>query len=218
MPRLSVLSAAVVVAAGSLAAEAAAQTAQVPAKLAVKRAVVKDGRLDVRAAITSLAKGNVNIRYRAAGTTTTFATQIDDGRVSISKLLPLAQRRRRTGIVTLTYPGSDGVRFDRVRLRAAPRKARLRLASAAIDDLGALLVSGTISARARGTVRLRLEYTEQGGIFEVFARAAIVDGRWSVEAALPRPAAAIGGQLSIQFTGYALRKIRGEQISRHLTP
>jgi len=189
-----------------------------PAKLAVKRAAVTHGRLDVLAAVAPLAKGRVSVSYRSAGTTTAFSATIKNGRSSITKLLPPAQRRKRTGIVTLTYPGSASVRSDSVRLRAARRQARLRLAKASIDDLGTLRVSGTISARARGNVRVRLSYTEQSSVFEIFYKAPIIEGRWFVESTLPRAAAVLGGELSIRFTGYGRRRIRGEQLAKQVMP
>ncbi len=80
-------------------------------------------------------------------------------------------------------------------------------------------MSGTITKRARGVVRIRLEYTAgNGGVEFLNHTAKIHDGDWSLTRALPAAVAKSGGQLSVQFTGYQARRIRGEQLAKAVAP
>ena len=190
-----------------------------PAKLQVQRAGVRGGRLDVLARITGRATGSVNVSYRSSGTTTRFTTQIKNGTVRINRSLPSSQRRKSTGILTMTYAGNDRVRSDEVRLRAASGKALLKRTATRIDGNGRLQVAGTISKRAKGVVRVRLGYTTADESVKFLEYAAMIhNGRWSLTKALPTDAARSGGQLSIQYTGYEPRRIRGEQLAKAVTP
>jgi hypothetical protein len=189
-----------------------------PAKLQVLRAGIGDGRLDVLARITARATGRVDVSYESSGRTTRFTAAIADGTVRIDHLLPRAQRRKTTGIVTIEYAGNDRVRSDDVRLRAASGKAVLRRGVTRIDAKHRLLVAGTTSLRALGVVRVRLGYTVADGTARFLDHTArIRSGRWSLSAALPTAARA-GGQLSIQYTGYEPRAIRGEQLAKAVSP
>jgi subtilisin-like proprotein convertase family protein len=188
-----------------------------PAKLQVLRAGVASGRLDVLAAITAKAAGKVRVTYRSAGATTAFDAAISGGRIRFRKALPRSQRSKPTGIVTLTYRGSALVEPDGVTLRAARGKARLLRTSSRIDAKGRLGVTGTVSPRVRGVVRVRLSYAAAGGVSaSLDYRAKIARGRWSLNQRLPAAAAAAGGLLSIQFTGYEPLGIRGEQIAKEV--
>jgi subtilisin-like proprotein convertase family protein len=190
-----------------------------PAKLQVQRAGVSAGKLDVLAAITARATGTVRVTYRSAGATTSFAAAISNGRIRFRRSLPAAQRSKPTGIFTLTYAGTSLVHPDSVALRAAGGKARLVRRSSAIDAGGRLRVAGRISPRARGVVRVRLSYPAAGGeLTTLDYTARIAAGRWSLTQELPPAAAAAGGQLSIQFTGYEPLRIRGEQIAKEVAP
>jgi hypothetical protein len=189
-----------------------------PAKLKVERAGVRDGRLDVLVNITGRADGELEVEYHAAGQKTRFTVEIEDRYVRINERLPAPQRSRSTGIVTLTYAGNEGVRSDEVRVRAARGKALLERRTAAIDN-GRLEVSGSISERANGVVRLSLGYVNGAGDLEYLsARAEIDDGTWKVSEPLPAAAARSGGQLSIQFTGLLSERMRGEQDSKQVLP
>jgi subtilisin-like proprotein convertase family protein len=189
-----------------------------PAKLQVLRAGVAGGRLDVLAAITAKATGKVRVTYRSAGATTAFDAAISGGRIRFREALPRSQRSKPTGIVTLTYRGSALVEPESVTLRAARGKARLLRTSSRIDAKGRLRVTGTISPRVRGVVRVRLTYAAAGGrSASLDYRAKIARGRWSLNQQLPAAAAAAGGLLSIQFTGYEPLGIRGEQIAKEVT-
>ena len=188
-----------------------------PAKIEVLRAGVTGGRLDVLAAITAKASGKVRVGYRSAGRTTSFEAPISNGRIRFRQSLPRSQRAKSTGIFTLNYAGNPLVEPDSVTLRAASGKARLALTSSRISS-NRLLVAGTISPRARGVVRVRLAFTAGGASKSLDFRAKIAAGKWSLNGTLPAAAAAAGGQLSIQFTGYEPLRIRGEQIARAVAP
>ncbi|MBW3609263.1 MAG: hypothetical protein KY463_13090, partial [Actinobacteria bacterium] len=185
----------------------------------LQRARVRGGRLDLLLGITRLATGAVDVSYRSASTTTRFTAPINNGTIRIDRRLPSSQSRKTTGIVTLTYPGNGRLRGDELRLRVASGKALLKRGTTRIDDSGRLRVSGTISKRARGEVRIRLEYTDpDSGVEFLNSRAEIDDGTWSLTKPLPSDAANAGGQLSIQYTGYQARRIRGEQLAKAVTP
>ncbi len=189
-----------------------------PAKLAVLRANVVGGKLDVLAQITARATGRVRVAYRSAGRLTSFSAPIVRGRIRIARRLQAPQRRKRTGIVSMSYAGSPRVRPDTLRLRAASVKARLQRRVARIDARGQLRVAGTIASGARGIVRIRLGYTTSDGSVRFLRfRATIRRGRWSLSTRLPS-AARDGGQLSIQYTGYEPRRIRGEQLAKAVRP
>jgi thermitase len=185
-----------------------------PAKLKLRRAGVRHGRLDVLARITRSAEGEVAVSYRAHGRTLRFEAPVEHGRIRFTRRLPKAQRRG-SGILTLRWGGSAAVRPAGLRLRAASRHADLRRHVTRLSG-GRLRAEGTISARARGVVRLRLAY--DGG--EAVLAARIHRGRWRIDAPVPAAARA-GGYLSIQFTGYRGARggpMRGEQDGVALAP
>lgn len=186
-----------------------------PAKLRLQRAEVRRGRLDVLARITKHATGRVEISYHSSGTRTRFTAPIANGTIRVDRRLPSSQRRKTTGILTLTYAGNQRVGKDRLRLRAASGKALIKRGTTRIDDSGRLRVSGTISRRAPGVVRIRLGYTAtHAGVRFLDYTAEIQSGRWSLAKRLPGRAAKAGGQLSIQYTGFEARRIRGEQLAK----
>lgn len=187
-----------------------------PAKLRLLRAGIKDDRLDMLAEITRRATGRLTGVLTTGGRRHSFSATIPpDGRVRIDRALPSSMRRASTGIVELTYAGSARVRPDNVRLRAARVKAELRRTSTTLVE-GRLRVGGTIDSRAQGVVRIRLEVVEaDAGIRSVTVNAAIRRGRWAIDERLTG-AAARGGQLSIQFTGDQLARMRGEQTAKQV--
>ena len=184
------------------------------------RAGVRGGKLDVFARITGRATGAVQVSYRSSGVTTRFSAPIAAGTIRLARRLPASQHRKTTGILTLTYKGNAHVRGDVIRLRAASGKAGLTRRLTLIDDRGRLRVSGTITGRARGVVRIRLEHTAVDGDVEFLNYTAPIEhGTWSLSTStLPAAVARTGGQLSIQFTGYEPRLIRGEQLAKAVTP
>lgn len=196
------------------------QPASWPAKLKVLRAGVKDGNLDLLADITARADGDkVNVEFHARGERYRFTATVRDNRLRIDRKLPRKQRSVRSGIVTLSYAGGDyqgtPIRSTEVRLRAASGKAQLKRGELSVED-GVLSAAGTVSTSARGVVRLQMTWDKpSGGVGEWEGRATIKDGRWKVEEELPAEARG-GGYLTMQFTGYMRRNMRGEQTAKQV--
>ncbi len=204
-----------------------------PAKLRVLRAGVSGGVLDMLVQITSRAAtpgAKLDLAYRSSGLTTRFSAPIPsattaanrgplaraaEASIRIRRKLPIGQRRKNTGIVELTYAGSSSVRPDAVRLRAAAGKSLLKRTTTRIRS-GRLVVTGTITGKARGVVRIRLGYD---GVDDttgfLYWNVRIKGGAWALDRKLPASAAG-GGQLSIQFTGYEPGNLRGEQTAKQV--
>jgi hypothetical protein len=200
-------------------------TPKLPAKLKVRRAGIDDGVLDLLVEITSAAAtsgAKLELDYESSGRHTKFSVPITtatkaaggEALLKIRKKLPSTQPKD-TGIIEIAYAGNSTVAPDEVRLRAADVQAKLVRSSSTLSG-GRLKVSGTVSSKARGVVRLRLGYTETTGAaaFQSF-NATIKNGRWSLDRQLTGTAAA-GGYLSIQFTGYQTANMRGEQTGKQL--
>ena len=192
------------------------------AKLQIRRSRVlrADKRLDVLAPITRLASGEVRVEFHAAGQRLRFNRTIDQqaGRIRFLQPIPTAQAELGTGIVTITYPGDADTRPQEVRLRAASQRADLRLNRPRIVN-GRLRAQGTISRRARGVVRLQLQYSVGARTDTVRLRGQIRAGRWSINEPLSQSvrdgiARRTGTVHSYTlFTGYLPRRIRGEMHS-----
>jgi hypothetical protein len=88
-----------------------------------------------------------------------------------------------------------------VRLRAASQPAELELERPVIED-GRIRAEGTVSDRARGVVRLQVQYVVDGETRELDLRGDIDDGEWEVDEAL-----------SEEVLGEIARRIRGEMQS-----
>ena len=188
-----------------------------PSKLSIARASTAGGVIDVLAPITSRASGRPTIDYHAAGTHTRFTVAIDSaaGRVRFRRSVTSAQARLGTGILTIEYGGDGDTRAQTVRLRAATGKARLDLARPQIVN-GRIQAAGTISSRARGSVRLQLSYQHgcQNRVLEL--RGTIADGRWRIDEPLsPQTLAEMVSRVGAVhsytlFTGYLPARMRGE--------
>ncbi|MCP9491948.1 MAG: hypothetical protein MSC31_19045 [Solirubrobacteraceae bacterium MAG38_C4-C5] len=193
-----------------------------PAKIEVERARVLRGdrRLSVLAPITGRAAGEVEVEFFAAQERVEFSEDIDaqNRRVRFNRAIPADQARLGTGILTMTYPGDGDTRPQEVRLRAASQQAKLELDRPVIED-GRLKADGTISGRARGIVRLQLQYVVDGDTETIELRGEIDDGRWEIDEALSEEArdeiARRSGTVHSYtlFTGYFERRIRGEMQS-----
>ena len=179
-----------------------------------------DRRLDVLAPITARASGEVEVEFFAAQRRVDFTADVDaqNRRVRFNRQIPAEQARLGTGIVTMTYPGDGDTRPQVVRLRAASQRADLELERPVIED-GRLRAEGTISRRARGIVRLQLQYVVAGETETIELRGPIDDGRWEIDEALSQEvrdgiARRTGTVHSYTlFTGFFERRIRGEMQS-----
>jgi hypothetical protein len=196
-----------------------------PAKLRVLRAQVlrSDRRLDVFAPITARARGDVEVTYQADGRSDTFDAEVTSGdaeldRIRFKEPITRGQARLGTGIVTLNYQGDEDTRAEEVRLRAASQRAELDVEEISLSG-DRLAARGSVTSRAEGIVRLSYSYLDGAGEPQVhLARATIDDdGDWELEGdEVPSQLAQCGGYLSIQFTGFFERRIRGEQLAYQL--
>jgi len=180
--------------------------------------------IDILAPITKLASGNVRVQLSAAGRRSSFPAPVDStaGRIRIKKRILASQALLGTGILTLRYPGDADTRSQVVRLRAANNPANLTVVRPKITKTGFLVASGTVTKKARGVVRVQLEYVDRtSGRTVTLERAATINaqGEWRLNAKL---SAGILAQIANRcgtvhsytlFTGYFQRRIRGEMRS-----
>jgi hypothetical protein len=136
--------------------------------------------------------------------------------------IPARQARLGTGILTLNYKGNDATLPQTVRLRAAARPARLVAGRPTLSAQGRLRASGRISPRARGVVRVELQFATVDRARTLEFRAPIRKGRWTLQAQLTRAArAAIADRTATVhaytlFTGYERLRMRGEMRSHQV--
>ena len=192
------------------------------AKLELARATIvrRDRVLDVLARITRGASGRVHVELQSAGRRYRFTAPVDAhrGRIRFRRRIPRAQADLGTGILTIVYRGDADTRPQTVRLRAASQRAALRPRRPTIED-GRLRAAGTVSRRARGAVRVQLEYVVAGRTTTLQFPAPISNGRWSLNQRLSQSvrdaiATRTGTAHSYTlFTGYARARIRGEMRS-----
>ena len=194
-----------------------------PAKMSIARVGIErqGSLLDVLAPITARASGNVDVTLSAARQNTSFSVPVDaqKARVRFTQPIPAAQARLGTGIVTLNYKGDPDTRPQIVRLRAAERPANLEMERPRIDG-GRVKAQGTVSNRARGVVRVQIQWLDQAcatQTIEMLAR--IDDGRWKLDQALTDPQrqgleTRRGSVHSYTlYTGYFPERVRGEMRS-----
>lgn len=198
-------------------------------KLSLARASTAGGKLNVLAPITARASGQMDVEYHAAGTRTRFKAPVDSSnrRVRFARDVPDAQARLGTGILTMKYAGNSDTRLQEVRLRAARNKAKLDLKRPTISLVGNELrvkASGTVNSKARGVVRLQLEYQFLCDTRVLELKGEINNGRWSIDEKLPDKQAIemilrSGSVHSYTlFTGYLPQRIRGEMRSFQVLP
>jgi len=186
-------------------------------KLSLARATPTSSALDVLAPITSRASGRASVEYHAAQRRTRFSAAVNSaaGWIRFRRSIPAVQARLRTGILTLRYPGDSDTRPQTVRLRAAANKAHLNLTRPQIVG-DRILAAGTVSDRARGVVRLQLEYQLNCIVRVLHFRGTISGGRWVINEPLPPATLAeiarrTGALHSYTlFTGYLPARMRGE--------
>src|SRR6185295_15456594 len=192
------------------------------AKLSISRARLMQRRrtFELLAPISRRASGAATVTLQAAGVRTRFAAPVDSarGRIAVHRRVSARQARTGTGIVTIDYRGDADTQPSAVRLRAAPRKARLRAQRPRLER-GRLRARGTVARRARGVVRIQLVYTAGGERFVRELTAPIRRGRWRLDRALsPDTLAGVSrrdGTLHAYtlFTGYLPARMRGEMRS-----
>lgn len=193
-----------------------------PAKMQLARATIfgMARAIDILAPISRRASGNVSIELFADQFRHRWTAPVDslNGRIRDRSLIPSGQAARGTGILTITYPGNARTRPQGVRLRAANERADLVAARPTIEA-GHLRAQGRISARARGVVRVQLQYFSGGTTTTLEKFAPIVNGAWTLNAPLtPQEQAAIAARRGtvhsyILFTGYLQARMRGEMRS-----
>ena len=197
-------------------------TGKFAAKLSLARArlVRSDRVVDVLAPITSLASGRVKVELFAAGQRFRFTAVIDsiNGRIRFRQRISKAQADMGTGIITIAYAGDADTKPQTVRLRAAAQKANLNLSRPTIVG-GRVKASGTVSEKARGVVRVQVQYDYLGQTRDLSYQARINDGRWAINEKLS-PTVLLGiaaRQGTVHsytlFTGYLPRRMRGEMRS-----
>ncbi len=189
----------------------------------------RDSTISILAPITRRASGRVAIRVHAAGRFTNFTAPVDsaNGRIRTVQRVLSSQARLGTGILTLRYDGDADTRPQNVRLRAANNKANLTTTRPIITSNGFLRASGRVTSRARGVVRVQVEYVNRfGGLTVTLERSARISstGRWALNTEL---SPGIRAQIALRcgtvhsyvlFTGYFPRRIRGEMRSLQVLP
>jgi hypothetical protein len=199
-----------------------------PSKLRVRRArIVSASRtLDLLAPVSRLLEGSATVRLYAAGRTTRFEVPVRAARseglaaIRLRGRIPVSQAALGTGIVTIDVPGTKTVRGTSVRLRAASKRADLRVARIALDRAKGLSASGTIARQARGVVRIDMSYQDLTAVPRIWrAKAEIHDGRWNLSANnIPASVRASGGSVSVAYTGYYANRIGGEVLTYRVSP
>ena len=182
------------------------------ARLEVTRSAVRRHRLQLVARLTRLADGDrVKVDVAVGKRHVHLARTVRKGSVRIARRL----RRARTGKVTLSYAGSAAVRRARTQLLAARRAPHLKVGRLRLHA-GRLRATGTIARKARGTVRLVLEWEDAAGSVHTWnGRARVKRGHWSASAKLPA-AARGGGDLTLRYAGDRRAAIGGAQAARRL--
>ncbi|MBX5440283.1 MAG: hypothetical protein IRZ32_02020, partial [Solirubrobacteraceae bacterium] len=191
---------------------APAAAGRVAAAVQVGHVRVAGGRLRAVVRVDPRAARTVAVRLRARGRTVRFAVAVPaSGEVRVDRALPRALRGATSGEVTVGVPGDAGAGATEVRLRAAGRPARLSRPAARVRGAD-LVLSGTISPRAAGRVRVRVQYVAADGRVRTAAGAArIRRGRWSVTMAAPGDAAGGPLQVTARYAGSAARDLTGAQ-------
>jgi hypothetical protein len=199
-----------------------------PAKIRVSRATVErdDEQLNLLAPITSRARGgDVGVTFSADNRIDIFDATVTDANTELDEIrlvqdITQGQADLGTGIIVIDYLGNQSTRREVVRLRAAEEPAELDVDEISLvgDRLSA---EGSVTDEAEGIVRFRFSYVNTIGVPQLHeARATIQDdGSWELEGdQVPEQLARCGGYLSIQFTGFFERRIRGEQLAYELNP
>lgn len=200
------------------------------AKLSVVRADYSSAQrtISIFAPITTLASGSAGVELYGARRITEFSAPIDSarGRIRATRGVDAAQARASSVILTLRYAGDEDTRPQTLRLRAGRRAARLSSNRPTISTSGRLDAAGAITRRARGVVRVQLEWVNRsdGAIITVERQARIRDGRWGIRYQLPPGVISrINNRCTtvhsyVLFTGYQALNMRGEMRAYQVLP
>jgi hypothetical protein len=185
----------------------------------------------ILAPITTLASGLAKVELLGGGRITEFNVRIDSARglIRATRGIDEAQARASTAILTIRYPGDPDTRPQTLRLRAGLRAARLSSKRPTISRTGQLDVAGAITKRAKGVVRVSLEWVNRAdGSITVVERlgkiGARVPGRWGVRSQLAEGhLTQIANrcstvQANVLFTGLQPLNMRGEMRAFQVMP
>jgi YVTN family beta-propeller protein len=193
--------------------------------LQVLRARTRGGRLELKLRISSRAKGVLRATYTAGGQRSAFAIKVprrSSGTAlwTVRRALTGRQRGAATGVLDLRFAGNTQVLADRTVIRTAATGADLRTTSASIEtDQARLRAAGTISKRARGTMRARFAYIGEGTRVRYLRWSVpIRNGRFTLSKVVPSLAARAGGHLTLEYAGDAARRLGGERIAERVRP
>lgn len=142
-------------------------------------------RLSLLATLAPQASGAARVTLSAGGRRTSFSKTITGGRLNISRKISRKLARKATGTVTVRYGGNARTRPQKVRLRVGPANPKLRLLAGPRLDGIRLSASGQISKRARGAVRIELNFDVAGKSVTRAFGAKIKAGRFSLATELP---------------------------------
>lgn len=208
-----------------------ANCAKFPAKLSLARARYNQRlrTISIFAPLTTLASGNAEVQVYGARRITEFNLPVISSRGWLrgTRGLDRLQTRARSVIVTIGYPGDDDTRAQTLRLRAGMRPAKLSSRRPTISPTGTLDAAGAITRRARGIVRVQLEWVngDDGSVSRVERQARIrAPGRWGVASQLPPGVLSmIRNRCStvhayVLFTGYMALNMNGEMRSYQVMP
>jgi WD40 repeat protein len=203
----------------AVAGAATARRRRVP-NLRIAGARVRGGKLALKLRVRKGVRGRVDVSFQARGERVGLRSAIPrSGKWTVRRKLPASMRGARTGAVEVRYRGNARFTRDSARVRTGALAARLRVTRAHVEKGGRFVMAGTVSPRARGSVRVRLAYTGTGTRTRFLRYSArIKDGRWALRALLPTQAARGGGYLSIQYSGDARRAVAGAHLIRRLRP
>ena len=184
--------------------------------------------VSILAPITTLASGLARVELLGGRRITEFNVPVDSarGRIRTTRGIDELQARASTAILTLRYSGDGDTRAQTLRLRAARRAARLSSKRPTINSTGQLDAAGAITRRAKGVVRLSLEWvdSDSGSLIVVERQALIRNGRWGIRYQLPRGVISqINNRCTtvhsyVLFTGYQPLFIRGEMRAFQVMP
>jgi len=200
-------------------------------KMSITRATFDPVRrtTSILAPISTLASGLAGVQLIGGGRITEFNVRIDPARglIRATRGIDEAQARASTAILTLRYPGDPDTRAQTLRLRAGLRAPRLSSKRPTISPTGQLDITGAITRRAKGVVRVQLEWVNRSdGSIGLVERLATIraPGRWGVRSQLPPgilekiASRCSTVQANVLFTGYQPLNLRGEMRAFQVMP